>query len=38
MKQLISLFFGFALVALVSPVFAADSAGSITITLSLIHI
>ena len=32
MKQFISLFFGFALVALVSPVFAADSAGSITIT------
>jgi hypothetical protein len=31
MKRLISLFFGFALVALASPVFAAD-AGSITIT------
>ncbi|MGA9666099.1 MAG: hypothetical protein WBQ69_06570 [Gallionella sp.] len=31
MKRLISLFFGFALVALASPVFAADS-GSITIT------
>jgi hypothetical protein len=32
MKRLIGLFFGFALVALASPVFAADSAGSITIT------
>lgn len=32
MKQLKSLFIGFALVALASPVFAADSAGSITIT------
>ncbi len=32
MKQFKSLFIGFALVALASPVFAADSAGSITIT------
>jgi len=32
MKQLISLFFGFTLVALASPVFAADTAGLITIT------
>jgi hypothetical protein len=32
MKRLIGLFFGFTLVALASPVFAADSAGSITIT------
>jgi hypothetical protein len=32
MKRLISLFFGFTLVALASPVFAADSAGSVTIT------
>jgi hypothetical protein len=32
MKQIISLFFGFALVVLASPIFAADSAGSITIT------
>ncbi len=32
MKQLNNLFICFALVALASPVFAADSAGSITIT------
>ncbi len=32
MKQLNSLFIGFALLALASPVLAADSAGSITIT------
>lgn len=32
MKKFKSLFIGFALVALASPVFAADSAGSITIT------
>jgi hypothetical protein len=32
MKQLKSLLIGFALVALTSPVFAADSAGSITIS------
>ena len=32
MKKFKSLFVGFALVALASPVFAADSAGSITIT------
>lgn len=32
MKQLNRLFIGLALVALTSPVFAADSAGSITIT------
>ncbi len=32
MKNFKSLFIGFALVALASPVFAADSAGSITIT------
>ena len=32
MKRLISLFFGFTLVALASSVLAADSAGSITIT------
>ncbi len=32
MKQLNNLFIGFALVALASPVFAADSTGSITIT------
>ena len=32
MKQLKSLFIGFALVVLTNPVFAADAAGSITIT------